>query len=113
MCGLCGVLSSAPHFTEAGTDAARVGPGGDPHDRHLARAHRIELINAMLRPVAITVSDWSGSKYVVKGASGKTRLVDQLPQLWAALDEVADRPIDPLDRDYIAALAAVRPVKQG
>jgi hypothetical protein len=110
LCGLCGLLTTGPHVIEAGTDAARTGAVAGARERHLARAYRIGLLNALLAPFGVTVGDWAGSKYVVKGASGRTRLVDQLPQLWSAVDEVATRPVDPLDGVFIAALAAAEPV---
>jgi hypothetical protein len=110
LCGLCGLLATGPHVTEAGTDVARTGAAGDARERHLARAYRVRLLNALLAPYGVTVGDWAGARYVVKGASGRTRLVDQLPQLWSAVDEVATRPVDPLDGDFIAALAAAQPV---
>ena len=110
MCGLCGLLTTGRHFTEAGTDAARTGAVAGPRERHIARAYRVRLLNALLRPFGVPVGDWAGTKYVVKGASGRTRLVDRLPQLWSAVDEVATRPVDPLDGAFIAALAAAEPV---
>jgi hypothetical protein len=108
LCGLCGLLTTGSHAIEAGTDAARTG-AADGRERHLAWAYRIRLLNALLGPFGVAVGDWAG-KYVVKGASGRTRLVDQLPQLWSAVDEVAARPVDPLDGAFIAALAAAEPV---
>ncbi len=104
MCGLCGILSSGPHFLEGGTDAARSDAASSGRERRLGRAARVRLINRVLAPYGCAIRDWSGAKYVVRSRTGKTALVDNLPQVWQALDKIAARAVDPLDPSLIAAL---------
>ena len=113
MCGLCGILSTSPHFLEGGTDAARNDAVSSGRERRLERAARVRLINRVLAPYGCTIRDWTGAKYVVRSRSGKTALVDNLPQIWQALDKIAVRPVDPLDLALIADLKMAPPASSG
>ena len=44
----------------------------------------------------VRVSDWQGRYYLVAGPTGKQQVVDSLPHVWAALQDVAGRSVDPL-----------------
>lgn len=69
-----------------------------------ARHARLALINRVLEEERLSVGDWHGSAYLVRGATGRTEIVDTLPALWAAARGLLGRPIDPLDEAFLARL---------
>lgn len=91
------MLTAGVHWTEAGTDAGTTAAEPGAHQRQISRARRLGLINRILKPFGCAVEDWSGGKYIVRGFSGRAVLVDHLPQIWAAAEDIAKRPLDPLD----------------
>jgi hypothetical protein len=44
----------------------------------------------------VRVSDWQGRYYLVVGPTGKQQVVNSLPHVWTALQDVAGRSVDPL-----------------
>ena len=104
MCGLCGVLGADSHVLEGTSDGARRERASAPRRRRLERARRVRLVNRVLAPFGCVLRDWNGARYVLRGPSGKTALLDNLPQVWRALERMAARPVDPLDPALIADL---------
>jgi hypothetical protein len=88
MCGLCGLLGGV-HWTD---DA--VGGALPPRQLKLRRA---ALLNRVLGFYRIRVDDWQGAALAVRGPTGRSALVDNLAALWPAAEDVAGRPLDPLD----------------
>jgi hypothetical protein len=103
MCGLCGVLGSDAHWTDA---AARPEAllGRMPMTRRQERFARIELANRILRHYSLKLGDFEGQSYVLRSATGRQELVPHLAGMWAAAERLAGRPCDPLDPELIAAL---------
>lgn len=102
MCGLCGIFGSEDHWTAGKTDG---GPSADPVVRRRARARRVHAANAVLAQRRLSVSDWQGESYQLSGPTGKTVLVDNLTEIWAALDDGFGGAFDPLCPDVIAFMA--------
>lgn len=107
MCSLCGVLGGRAHWSEhAG--------GGDGFERgaqltrQRERQWRTRLANRVLTHYGLTLADWAATSYVLRGATGRTALVDNLSELWAAAEGLAKRPCDPLDEALLAALDETR-----
>ena len=100
------MMSGGTHWTEAGTDAGRAGEAESGRPRYLGRLHRAALIGRILDHYGCTASDWANSQYVVRGRSGRTAIVAHLPEIWAAAEEIAGRPLDPLDPALLGALRA-------
>ncbi len=92
MCGVCGTLGGEEHWSTA---SGRLQLDDAP-TRRAERARRIRIINAVVRGLQVQVSDWQGRYYLVAGPTGKQQVVDSLPHVWAALQEVAGRSVDPL-----------------
>jgi hypothetical protein len=65
-------------------------------------ARAVGLLNRIARSRGATVSDWQGSAWLVAGATGAQEVVASLGLVWAALDRVAGRPIDPLDDEWLS-----------
>jgi len=103
MCGACGVLGGGPDWVD------RVGnPDGVGHAAGLTRGaerqRRINLVNLMLRDSRAQLIEM-GTMLVLRGPTGRTEVVDSLMHVWAAVDRVAARPIDPLDTGLLDRLA--------
>jgi hypothetical protein len=93
MCGLCGLLGSDAHWTDAGSFAD---PAGRARVRLAERQARVAYLNRMLRVFGCTVSDWQGTAYLLSTLTGKTEIVDNLASLWAALERLSGHRPDPL-----------------
>jgi len=111
MCGLCGTLMDGPHWTETDTDAARNAEVSVGRERFLERAYRVRLLNRVLERYACKAEDWTGGQYVVRGFSGASDVVVNLPQLWRAVESCGGRAVDPLDPELIERLESAAPVE--
>ena len=98
MCAFCSMMADGSvHWTEAGTDAGQTAEPESGRERYLGRLRRVALVNQILDHYGCEASDWANNQYVVKSRAGRTSLVAHLPQVWAAAEEIAGRPLDPLD----------------
>ncbi len=92
MCVLCGALLS-DHWAES--DGGR-----------RARAARVRLLNHVLGHYGLSLGDWAGSVYTVRDGKGGSAVVQDVGTLWQAAEELAGRPLDPLDPGLIETLEA-------
>ena len=99
MCGVCGSLGGEEHWS-SGTGRIQ---GESAPTRRAERAKRIRVINRALLPLRVTVSDWQGRLYLVAGPTGKQMVVDSLPHIWQAAQEITGRSLDPLAHPAEAA----------
>ena len=60
------------------------------------QGQRAALLNRLLVPHHIKVSDWQGAQYRLDGATGKTALAENLSEIWLAVEGISGRPFDPL-----------------
>lgn len=100
MCGLCGSLGGSDW-----TDG--VAPGQQTavaHDRRRSRRERAAAASRALAPFGLSLADWQGSSFVLRGRTGAATPVAGLLDLWPAAERLAGRRIDPLDPAMIAAL---------
>lgn len=103
MCSLCGTLYSTRHWAEA--------PGaGEAVDARRAwlrdRLRRVELLNRVLRPLALSVDEWEGTAYVLRTRTGESVLCADLATIFAEAERLANRRIDPLDPELLARWSA-------
>lgn len=101
MCGLCGVLDHADHWTNGpavhrGGAVAR--PGADRHLRALAA-------NDILSLFGLKLEGWAG-RYTLRSWTGKVAVVDSLGSLWGEAERVSGQACDPLDPTVLARLEA-------
>jgi hypothetical protein len=104
MCGLCGVLGAEGHWTDAaGPDPP---PGGAPSGRppRQERLYRVALANRVLAHYGLTLADWAGTSYVLRGRTGQSEIVPHLAALWPVAERIAGRRCDPLDPALMTAL---------
>jgi hypothetical protein len=112
MCILCGEFVTQHHWTEKHADdkvRASIDAGAKDENRRNRRRERVRraaLANEVLRHYGLKVSDWSGTRYVLRDGKGRSELVHDLGSLWPAAQKLAGRPLDPLDPALQAALRA-------
>lgn len=102
MCGLCGLLG-VDHWTEISAHDDVFAGEVSPTVRS-ERIERTKLINALLQPWRITVGDFQASSYVVSSPTGRRLIVQDLQAVWAAVEQLSGRSVDPLDNRYIRHL---------
>ena len=97
MCGVCGLLGGGPHWSAASgvLDEAQL------LTARAERARMVAQINQLTALRAVKVATWSGSSLIVSGPTGAQEIVPSLSELWAAVDRLGRRPIDPLDDEYL------------
>lgn len=104
MCSLCGVLTGRRHWSER-----RASPEVffETRDATVGRERQetVQLVNRILAPHRLRLSGWSGDGYVLRGATGRSEMVANLSQIWPAAERLSRRGCDPLDEDYLQALA--------
>ncbi len=105
MCSLCGVLGGQRHWTESASNPQVFERRAEPHTRRRERQQRVRLVNRVLRHYGLTLSDWSGGSYVLRGGTGRTAILANLSELWTAAETLGRSPCDPLDPELLAALA--------
>jgi len=101
MCMLCYSLVGEEHWTD-------VPVGGQAPTR--ARAQRCKLLSAILGAHGLDYSDDpSGVTAMMSDRKGSVTVVRGLAEVWVAAEELAHRPLDPLDPALLGRLAEIRP----
>ncbi|TCQ29698.1 hypothetical protein [Rhizobium sp. PP-CC-3G-465] len=94
MCGLCGAFANADHWSQGG-DVALVMPAAE-------RMRQAAAANRVLGARGLKLSVWA-DRFVLRGPTGKSVVVDHLGALWPAADSLGGR-FDPLDLGLMARL---------
>ena len=105
MCSLCGILAGRGHWTESASSPEVFAGRAEVHTAGRERQQRTRILNVVLGHYGLSVSDWTAGKSVLKSATGRTELVDNVGELWPAAERLTERPLDPLDPALLAALA--------
>ena len=107
MCVLCGQLVTELHWAERRFDAGATGGIGTELGRRRDRFHRTRIVKQVLEHYGLQFDDdWSATSYVLSNRKGASELVQNLGQLWPAAQQMAGRPLDPLDPGLLCALEA-------
>ena len=110
MCGLCGILGDGTHWADGLVRPGEIPPASAiPWLRRQARRQRVALGNQVLRHYGLSLADWQGSGFVLRGRTGSTEMVAGLGDLWAKAERLCGKPLDPLDPVLLDALDAARP----
>jgi hypothetical protein len=104
MCGLCGVLGGETHWTDTAAQPEACQSRPVRPTRRQERQARIALANRILRHYRLQLADFQGQSYVLRGATGRQALVQNLVGMWSAAEQLTGRACDPLDPDLITAL---------
>lgn len=105
MCGLCGVLGIAVHWTDLAA-APEAFAGSDKKTLRQERFARISLANQILKHYRLKLSDVAGRSYLLTSATGRQAIVPNLVGMWSEAEKLLGRPCDPLDPDLIGTLEA-------
>jgi hypothetical protein len=62
------------------------------------------LVNQVLSHYGLRLGDWSAGGHMLRGQTGRTALVNNLSEMWAAADDLARRDCDPLDPNLLEHL---------
>jgi len=105
MCALCGVLGGKGHWSDSSSAPAVFAGRTEPQTRLRERQTRVRILNAVLKPQGVVTKDWSGNAYLLTGRTGRTAIVDTIADVWPAAERIGGRECDPLDEQYLSALA--------
>lgn len=96
MCEVCAIFGAGEHWSDFGRQRNERFPFEDiRHYRH-ERRRRIALLNRYLEPYAVACSDWDGEAIALHDARGRLRLAPTLGDVWAQVEALSGKPIDPL-----------------
>ena len=104
MCSLCGILGGRGHWTESGSSPEVFAGRAEVHTAGRERQHRTRILNLVLVHYGLSVSDWTAGKSVLRSATGRTALADNVGELWPAAERLTGCALDPLDPALLAAL---------
>ena len=107
MCLVCWQLPTIEHWTEdRDIHASDMGFAGSPQERKRRRERllRVQVLNRILTYYGLRVENWVGAIYRLADSKGSTALVQNLGELWPAVEKLAGRRIDPLDPHLVEAL---------
>jgi len=102
MCGLCGLLGIT-HWTETSAHSAAF-TGDSRKTLRAERLHRTNLVNAILHPKRVRISDFQATSYLLSSPTGKTIVVDDIQAVWGAYETLTGHNLDPLDPEYLKIL---------
>ena len=105
MCSLCGILAGRGHWTESASSPEVFAGRTEVHTATRERQQRTRVLNVVLAHYGLSIADWTAGKSVLRSATGRTAMVDNVGELWPAAERLAGRPIDPLDPTLLSALA--------
>lgn len=107
MCILCGELITQIHWTESAKQSKHptIVVGENQGVRRRNRLHQVELLNQILKHYGLQLSEWQGSKFILKNRQGKVAMVQDLGALWPEVEQMLGKPLDPLDPTLLAKLA--------
>ncbi len=103
MCSLCGVLGGRGHWADRSSNPEAFRTQA-PTTIAGERQQRTQLINKVLKFYGLSLADWPPNAFILRSHTGKTELVNNLTELWAAAEALAKKECDPLDADLLAGL---------
>ena len=104
MCALCGVLGGRGHWTDSAVAPEAFAARQQLHTRARERQQRTRLVNKILRHYGLHLGDWSGGGHLLRGRTGRTAIVKNLSEMWAATENLTRSDFDPLEEDLLRSL---------
>lgn len=95
MCGLCGLIGEITDWTD--TMSTRL-------PRRQQRLRRIKVLNILLAPQRLKISDFHGTNYVLQTATGKSSIANGFTQLMQEIENLAGQKIDVLSPEVLTYL---------
>ena len=66
----------------------------DPAAVRRERRQRLAIVRRVLAASRVTVDDFEGASFVLRGPTGAVEIVDNLFDLWRSAERLGGRPID-------------------
>lgn len=111
MCVLCGELIMHVHWTDRRTQDNEykhiVIAGESQRDRMRSRLKRVKISNRILAYYGLSISEWNGSRFVLRDKKGGTQIVYDLGDMWNKAELLAHKKLDPLDDAFLDAFSGV------
>lgn len=115
MCVLCSQLWIEDHWSDAPSAPSVEGSSIVALETHATqrgqrlrdRAVRARLFNLILAHRGLSLQDWEGSRFILRGATGRCAVVPDLAQVWLEVERMTGRPLDPLDPDLLQTMQCV------
>lgn len=101
MCGLCGSLAGGGHWSDPAPAAAEEMP---IWQRRAERRQRLAAANRLLAAAGLSLSDWQGSRYLLRSRTGATAEIAGFGDLWPQAERLAAAACDPLDPQFLDRL---------
>ncbi|MGI9335636.1 MAG: hypothetical protein ACR2RL_21025 [Gammaproteobacteria bacterium] len=110
MCSLCGILGGRGHWTESAASPDVFRNRSEAHTARRERQARTLVVNSVLSHYGLSLNDWpAGNAYLLRSRTGRTELVRQLSELWAAAERLSAKQCDPLDEALLQRLRTHNP----
>ncbi len=93
-----------------GREASLFAPAASATEGRQERYRRLRLLNRVLGHYRLTLTDFAGSGFVLRGPTGRSELVASVAALWPAVERLSGKACDPLDPCLLATLdGGIRP----
>ena len=100
MCGLCGAFNQRLDWVDRSDT-----------DRPLRlRMARLKFLAPVLAAYRCRLTDWQGSAYLLSNGTGRTEVVYDLGQVWAAVEALTGQKPDPLRLGKVDGRVRLRPL---
>jgi hypothetical protein len=103
LCGFCGLVGGALHWSEVRQSAQASGDPATHGARQREQLRRSALLNRITRHYGVRVQPWADTSWIVSHLTGETVIVDRLADLWPTVERLAKRPCDPLSPEFLAS----------
>jgi hypothetical protein len=107
MCSLCAALGGSRFWVDAAGHEAFSRDGGKLSIR-AEREERVRLLGRIAAFYGVSIRDWGGSSYMLETQSGRRANVYTLSGIWSQLEELSDKPCDPLEPALLSYLDAAQ-----
>ena len=104
MWALCGGLGGRGHWTDSAAAPEAFAARQQLHTRARERQQRTRLVNKILRHYGLHLGDWSGGGHLLRGRTGRTAIVKNLSEMWAATEHLTRADFDPLEEGLLRSL---------
>jgi len=103
LCEVCAVFGIGRHWTDAGELADAALPAPHISRYRGERRRRVQLLNRLLQPAGLTVTDWDGESFWVARRDGRGERAADLAQIWPIAERLAAVRFDPLADGFLPA----------
>ncbi|MCR5857207.1 hypothetical protein [Mesorhizobium sp. J428] len=96
MCEVCAIFGAGEHWSDFGRQRNERFPFEDIQHYRDERRRRIDILNDLLVPLVLRVSDWDGETLALEDAKGRLKLAPSLGDVWQQIEALSGTVVDPL-----------------